>query len=108
MPAFSAILGRFLGHATIVRWPARAIAFGSARVRPTAEAVDTAGAVAAQNAPTAPWKSLRDSDRRAQPLSSMKIGEEIASPRGRAGRSQMITQCPYRVVAFQAFLSGRI
>ena len=32
------------------------------------EAVDAAGAVDAQNAPTAPWKSLRDSHKRPQPF----------------------------------------
>jgi hypothetical protein len=31
------------------------------------EAVDAAGAVDAQNAPTAPWKSLRDSHKRPPP-----------------------------------------
>ena len=33
------------------------------------EAVDAAGAVDAQNAPTAPWKSLRDSHKRPPPSS---------------------------------------
>jgi hypothetical protein len=36
---------------------------------PTTEAVDAAGAVDAQTAPTAPWKSLRDSHKRPPPLS---------------------------------------
>jgi hypothetical protein len=40
-------------------------------VQPTTEAVDAAGAVDAQNAPTAPWKSLRDSHKRPQPFSSL-------------------------------------
>ena len=38
---------------------------------PTREAVDAAGAVDAQNAPTAPWKSLRDSHKRPPPSSSL-------------------------------------
>jgi hypothetical protein len=33
--------------------------------------VDAAGAVDAQTAPTAPWKSLRDSHKRPQPFSSL-------------------------------------
>src|SRR5688572_1807091 len=52
VPAATAILDRFLAHATIVQMTARAIGSGSARVRPTTEAVDAAGAVDAQNAPT--------------------------------------------------------
>ena len=36
---------------------------------PTTEAVDAAGAMDAQTAPTAPWKSLRDSHKRPPPLS---------------------------------------
>jgi hypothetical protein len=40
-------------------------------VQPTTEAVDAAGAVDAENAPTAPWKSLRDSHKRPQPFFSL-------------------------------------
>jgi hypothetical protein len=32
--------------------------------------VDAAGAVDAENAPTAPWKSLRDTHKRPQPFAS--------------------------------------
>jgi hypothetical protein len=35
------------------------------------EAVDAAGAVDAQTAPAAPWKSLRDSHKRPPPFSSL-------------------------------------
>jgi hypothetical protein len=45
-------------------------------VRPTTEAVDAAGAVDAQNAPTAPWKSLRDSHKRPPPFSLSRKNEE--------------------------------
>jgi hypothetical protein len=36
--------------------------------------VDAVGAVDAQNAPTAPWKSLRDSHKRPQPFCSFDDG----------------------------------
>jgi len=50
-----------------------------------AEAMDAAGAVDAQNAPTAPWKSLRDSHKRPPPsmwLMEIKDQERPALARG--------------------------
>jgi hypothetical protein len=44
--------------------------------------VDAAGAVDAENAPTAPWKSLRDSHKRPPPFSlSRKDEEQLALAR---------------------------
>ena len=76
--------------------------------RPTTEAVDAAGAVDAQNAPTAPWKSLRDSHKRPPPSSCFEGMKTKNDPRLRAGEESDDTQTAYRVAAFQTFLSGRI
>jgi hypothetical protein len=56
----------------------------------------TLGAVDAQNAPTAPWKSLRDSHKRPQPfsLSLKRIEEQIASRACARVRSQTILTLP--------------
>ena len=70
--------------------------------------MDAAGAVDAQNAPTAPWKSLRDSHKRPPPSSSLKELKTKNVPRLRAGEESDDTQTAYRVAAFQTFLSGRI
>ena len=71
------------------------------------EAVDADGAVDAQNAPTAPWKSLRDSHKRPPPSWSYAIEEE-KTVRLRARRESDDTRAAYHVAAFQTFLSGRI
>jgi hypothetical protein len=70
--------------------------------------VDAAGAVDAQNAPTAPWKSLRDSRKRPPPSLCVKGLKTKNVPRLRAGEESDDTQTAYRVAAFQTFLSGRI
>ena len=71
--------------------------------------MDAAGAVDAQNAPTAPWKSLRDSHKRPPPSLVVKgLKKTTNGPRLRAGEESDDTQTAYRVAAFQTFLSGRI
>jgi hypothetical protein len=70
--------------------------------------VDAAGAVDAQTAPTAPWKSLRDSHKRPPPSMFLQRIEDQNVPRLRAGEESADTQAAYRVAAFQTFLSGRI
>jgi hypothetical protein len=72
------------------------------------EAVDAAGAVDAQTAPTAPWKSLRDFHKRPPPAMCLKGLKTKNGPRLRAGEESDDTQTAYRVAAFQTFLSGRI
>jgi hypothetical protein len=71
--------------------------------------VDAAGAVDAQNAPTAPWKSLRDF---AQASTAIFLSGKDARTkhisRLRASNESDDTQATYRVAAFQTFLSGRI
>jgi hypothetical protein len=69
--------------------------------------VDAAGAVDAQNAPTAPWKSLRDSHKRPPPSSSWVTEEEKTRACARA-RSQTILALPTAWPPFRTFLSGRI
>ena len=44
------------------------------------EAMDAAGAVDAQNAPTAPWKSLRDSHKRPPPSMCLMEIEDQERP----------------------------
>lgn len=71
--------------------------------------MDAAGAVDAQNAPTAPWKSLRDFHKRPQPFFFFEeIEDENASRACARAWSQTILTLTYRVAAFQTFLSGRI
>jgi hypothetical protein len=70
--------------------------------------VDAAGAVDAQTAPTAPWKSLRDFHKRPPPSLSLKGLKTTNGPRLRAGKNSDNTQTTYRVAAFHTFLSGRI
>jgi hypothetical protein len=70
--------------------------------------VDAAGAVDAQTAPTAPWKSLRDSHKRPPPSLFLETLKTQNGPRLRAGEESDDTQTAYRVAAFQTFLSGRI
>ena len=69
--------------------------------------MDAAGAVDAQTAPTAPWKSLRDSHKRPPP-SVKGLKKTTNGPRLRAGEESDDTQTAYRVAAFQTFFSGRI
>ena len=73
-------------------------------------AVDAAGAVDAQTAPTAPWKSLRDSHKRPPPILRVCDGkEEPEAPRHlHAGEESDDTHDPYRLAAFETFFSGRI
>jgi hypothetical protein len=71
------------------------------------EAMDAAGAVDAQTAPTAPWKSLHDSHKRPPPICFGRLKTKNC-PRLRAGEQSDDTQTAYRVAAFQTFLSGRI
>ena len=68
--------------------------------------MDAAGAVDAQNAPTAPWKSLRDSHKRPPPSLAYATEEETARLRARSESDD--TRTAYHVAAFQPFLSGRI
>jgi hypothetical protein len=70
--------------------------------------MDAAGAVDAQNAPTAPWKSLRDSHKRPQPSSFLKGLKTTMHPALARGDGSRDTRTAYRVAAFQTFLSGRI
>jgi hypothetical protein len=71
--------------------------------------VDAAGAVDAQTAPTAPWKSLRDSHKRPPPsLLVEELKKTTNGPRLRAGEESDDTQTAYRVAAFQTFFRGRI
>ena len=71
--------------------------------------MDADGAVDAENAPTAPWKSLRDSHKRPQPLSSVGDNrKDKRISRLRASQDSDDTHSAYRVAAFQTFLSGRI
>jgi hypothetical protein len=70
--------------------------------------VDAAGAVDAQTAPTAPWKSLRDSDKRPPPSLFLRGLKTTNVPRLRAGEESDDTHTAYRVAAFQTFLSGRV
>ena len=72
------------------------------------EAVDAAGAVDAQTAPTAPWKSLRDSHKRPPPSMCLKRIEDQERPALARGEESDDTQTAYRVAAFQTFFSGRI
>jgi len=71
--------------------------------------MDAGGAVDAENAPTAPWKSLRDSHKRPQPFSFVGENTPTNTPRAcaRVG-TQTILTAAYRVAAFQTFPSGRI
>jgi hypothetical protein len=79
------------------------------RARPTTtEAVDRDAAVDAENAPTAPWKSLRDSHKRPQPFHFLERTKEECISRLRATKGSENTGAAYRVAAFQTFLSGRI
>lgn len=70
--------------------------------------MDAAGAVDAQHAPTAPWKTTERFS--TAPTGIMVLGktEDHEGPRLRAGEESDDTQCPYRVAGFQTFLSGRI
>ena len=71
--------------------------------------MDADGAVDAENAPTAPWKSLSDFHKRPQPLSSFgENRKDKRMSRLRAGQDSDDTHSAYRVAAFQTFLSGRI
>jgi hypothetical protein len=70
------------------------------------EAVDADGAVDAQNAPTAPWKSLRDSHKRPPPPLSYAIKKKTVRLRARMKSDD--TRAAYHVAAFRTFLSGRI
>jgi hypothetical protein len=70
--------------------------------------MDADGAVDAENAPTAPWKSLRDFHKRPQPSSSWRKQKDKRISRLRASQDSDDTQSAYRVAAFQTFLSGRI
>src|SRR5512145_1247880 len=90
------------------RWRARATASANAPARRTTEAMDADGAVDAQNAPTAPWKSLRDSHKRPQPFFFLKRLKDKRISRLRASKESDDTHATYRVAAFQTFLSGRI
>jgi hypothetical protein len=70
--------------------------------------VDAAGPVDAQTAPTGPWKTA---DGFPQAPTAIAVSERIKDqelPRLRAGKESDDTQTPYRVAAFQTFLSGRI
>jgi hypothetical protein len=76
-------------------------------------AVDAAGAVDAQTAPTAPWKSRRDFHKRPPPVIAgfdEDDEEEDEDERShlRANPESDDTHDPYGVAAFQAFLSGRL
>ena len=70
--------------------------------------MDAAGAVDAKNAPTAPWKSLRDSHTRPPPVECLMKKHRERRSRLRAGEESSDTQRPYRVAGFQTFFSGRI
>jgi hypothetical protein len=63
--------------------------------------MDADGAVDAQNAPTAPWKSLRDSHKRPQPFHFWKGKNDKCISRLRARKDSDDTQPTYRVAAFQ-------
>ncbi len=73
------------------------------------EAVDAAGGVDAQIAPTPPWKSRRRFPQAPTAVvdSVMRRYRERRS-RLRAGEESDDTQRPYRVAGFQTFFSGRI
>jgi hypothetical protein len=77
-------------------------------VAATTEAVDAAGAVDAQTAPTAPWKSLRDFHKRPPPSSFPNEMKTECISHLRASKESDDTHATYRVAAFQPFLSGRI
>ena len=86
VPAATAILDRFLAHADDRADDRQELSAAPAREsRPTTEAVDAAGAVDAQTAPTAPWKSLRDSHKRPPPSLSFDGLKTKNVPRLRAG-----------------------
>src|SRR4051812_30649638 len=68
----------------------------------------TPGPVDAQTASTAPWKSLGDSHSPHRPSYGRTRRTEGSRPRLRAGSEAGDTRSPYRVAAFQTFLSGRI
>jgi hypothetical protein len=71
--------------------------------------MDAAGAVDAQTAPTAPWKSLCDFHKRPQPRRFFLGNRKLKCiSRLRARKDSDDTQPAYRVAAFQTFLSGRI
>ena len=73
------------------------------------EAVDAAGGVDAQIAPTPPWKS-----RRRFPQAPTAVVDGVMEKRQRTtlalarGEESGDTQRPYRVAGFQTFFSGRI
>ena len=78
-------------------------------MRPTTtEAVDAAGPVDAQTAPTGPWKTADGFPQRPPPSLSVNELKTKNGPRLRAGEESDDTQTAYRVAAFQTFLSGRI
>jgi hypothetical protein len=72
------------------------------------KAVDADGTVDAQTAPTAPWKSLRDSHKRPPPVVVCAVFREDDEPRLRAASKSDDTDGPYRVAGFQTFFGGRI
>jgi hypothetical protein len=74
----------------------------------TTEAVDAAGPVDAQTAPTGPWKTADGFHKRPPPSLFVNEWKTKNSPRLRAGEESDDTQTAYRVAAFQTFLSGRI
>jgi len=71
------------------------------------KAVDAAGAVDAQTAPTAPWKSLRDSHKRPPPVVVDLVLRKDEGPRLRAALKSDDTDRSYRVAGFQTFFGGR-
>ena len=109
VPAATAILDRFLAHATIVQMTGKSYRLrqrASTDRRP--EAVDGAAAVDAQNAPTAAWKTRRRVSHTAHRRTrDSEQNEEQTRACARVTESDD-THATYRVAAFQTFLSGRI
>ncbi len=95
VPAATAILDRFLAHATIVQMTGQELSTAPAhRCEATTEAVDGAAAVDAQNAPTAAWKTRRRVSHTAHRRTRTVIRNRTKIPRLRAVRSQTILTPP--------------